>query len=205
MSQIDLPRRHHLDAIESERWTASDQNRWTPPVRYAWTASLEIRTLTSGLSDQRSRHRSRPRVPAGMPTTPASMKAPIRTRGREIRNSGLSLRTGPSPTRTIVSLLRLPDCCCVDVVPVGLEMSRCHLGWFHPLLGHHSSETAEIVAFAPGARRQQFAPGGRARRIDAGWPWGKADMAGRRTVLGRVGRPGALSNVGSPLGALLLG
>jgi hypothetical protein len=41
MSQIDLPRRHHLDAITSERWTASDQNRWTPSVRYAWTASLE--------------------------------------------------------------------------------------------------------------------------------------------------------------------
>jgi DNA replication protein DnaC len=28
-----LPRRHHLDAITSERWTASDQNRWTPSVR----------------------------------------------------------------------------------------------------------------------------------------------------------------------------
>ena len=41
MSQIDLPRRHHLDAITSERWTASDQNRWTPSVRYARTASLE--------------------------------------------------------------------------------------------------------------------------------------------------------------------
>ena len=41
MSQIDLPRRHHLDAITSERWTASDQNRWTPQVRYARTASLE--------------------------------------------------------------------------------------------------------------------------------------------------------------------
>src|SRR6187551_2128988 len=41
MSQIDLTRRHHLDAITSERWTASDQNRWTPSVRYAWTASLE--------------------------------------------------------------------------------------------------------------------------------------------------------------------
>jgi transposase len=41
MSQIDLPRRHHLDAITSERWTASDQNRWTPQIRYARTASLE--------------------------------------------------------------------------------------------------------------------------------------------------------------------
>src|SRR3984885_5418336 len=41
MSQIDLPRRHHLDAITSERWTASDQNRWTPSVRYDRTASLE--------------------------------------------------------------------------------------------------------------------------------------------------------------------
>src|ERR1700733_9265789 len=41
MNQIDLPRRHHLDAITSERWTASDQNRWTPSVRYARTASLE--------------------------------------------------------------------------------------------------------------------------------------------------------------------
>ena len=41
MSQIDLPRRHHLDAIASERWTASDQNRWTPQLRYARAASLE--------------------------------------------------------------------------------------------------------------------------------------------------------------------
>jgi hypothetical protein len=41
MSQIDLLRRHYLDAITSERWTASDWNRWTPQVRYAWTASLE--------------------------------------------------------------------------------------------------------------------------------------------------------------------
>jgi hypothetical protein len=62
MSQIDLPRRHHLDAIPSERWTASDQNRWTPQVRYARTASLEIRnereeTLVFGqenVSDERN-------------------------------------------------------------------------------------------------------------------------------------------------------
>jgi hypothetical protein len=36
-----------VNAITSERWTASDQNRWTPSVRYARTASLES-ALESG-------------------------------------------------------------------------------------------------------------------------------------------------------------
>src|SRR5579859_472831 len=58
MSQIDLPRRHHLDAIISEQWTGSDQNRWTPSVRYAWTASLEsalyLRQLHTGAAYVRS-------------------------------------------------------------------------------------------------------------------------------------------------------
>ena len=44
MSQIDLPRRHHLDAITSERWTASDQNRWTPSVRYDRSGIVGIRS-----------------------------------------------------------------------------------------------------------------------------------------------------------------
>jgi hypothetical protein len=41
MSKIDLPGRHHLDAITSERWAASDQNRWTPQLQYARAASSE--------------------------------------------------------------------------------------------------------------------------------------------------------------------
>jgi hypothetical protein len=41
MSRSDLPEQRHLDAIASERWTASDQNRWTPRGQNAWTASLE--------------------------------------------------------------------------------------------------------------------------------------------------------------------
>jgi hypothetical protein len=41
MSKIDLPGRHHLDAITSERWTASDKNRWTPQLQYARAASSE--------------------------------------------------------------------------------------------------------------------------------------------------------------------
>src|SRR6476620_9830599 len=41
MSKIDLPGRHHLDAITSERWTASDWNRWTPQLQYARAASSE--------------------------------------------------------------------------------------------------------------------------------------------------------------------
>ena len=40
MSQLDLTV-ITLDAITSERWTASDWNRWTPQVQYAWTASSE--------------------------------------------------------------------------------------------------------------------------------------------------------------------
>src|SRR5260370_27693311 len=50
MSQIDLLRRHYLDAITSERWTASDWNRWTPQVRYAWTASLESAARAHAMS-----------------------------------------------------------------------------------------------------------------------------------------------------------
>ena len=51
MSQIDLPRRHHLDAIASERWTASDQSRWTPQLRYARAASLESADVVSAMAD----------------------------------------------------------------------------------------------------------------------------------------------------------
>src|SRR6202040_248618 len=50
MSQIDLLRRHYLDAITSERWTTSDWNRWTPQVRYAWTASLESAAWAHAMS-----------------------------------------------------------------------------------------------------------------------------------------------------------
>ena len=65
MSQIDLPRRHHLDAITSERWTASDQNRWTPSVRYARTASLESAMIASGVSLRRSVSPGWPFCPPG--------------------------------------------------------------------------------------------------------------------------------------------
>ncbi len=48
MSKIDLPGRHHLDAITSERWAASDQNRWTPQLQYAQAASSESAMKTLG-------------------------------------------------------------------------------------------------------------------------------------------------------------
>src|ERR1700674_2775140 len=51
MSQIDLTRRNQLDAITSERWTASVWNTWTPQVRYARTASLESAHLAAAQSD----------------------------------------------------------------------------------------------------------------------------------------------------------
>ena len=47
---VDPLRRHYLDAITSERWTASDWNRWTPQVRYAWTASLESAAWAHAMS-----------------------------------------------------------------------------------------------------------------------------------------------------------
>ena len=72
MSKIDLPGRHRLDAITSERWTASDQNRWTPQLQYARAASSESAD-SRGFHDLEPSHATASRplvtVPVTVPVT----------------------------------------------------------------------------------------------------------------------------------------
>src|ERR1700689_1344542 len=75
MNQIDLPRRHHLDAITSERWTASDQNRWTPSVRYDRTASLESAVVCLEGADAASDDRGDDRALAARPQAAEAVAA----------------------------------------------------------------------------------------------------------------------------------